>query len=460
MHRQEDQHTEKRRQIDLGVHCADSEQKFSDSPQSAQYSVEQTGHPVPSEREVQVVAIPGHFEQETLDPRAAMAGPCPASFSVSNRLALPTNAALLNPNFAMFASVPIQPSHDCFTNFTHCHFQAPELMVAPFLVPQAMSSWVRGQPNWNASPPALTQWVVQRSAAEAAAAAASAASNGLGSLPMQPSSSCIYHTQLVEFPSIINPCFVPPTATRTQATAHIGLHTLEDRLKNIDPGFHASQYSRLVQSESLTVPGDRQETQLVDGGLARLPSSRVTRMSNGLHEAAADETLSSAESRSISSNPASILTMTSPAGSDGALTPRPSKPRRPLSAYNLYFKDERLRLLQEKALSTSSSSSIANAVPQQPKSDPSEEGRGVGFAQMARVIGAKWRQINPEMRAKYESLAEEEQKRYNVQKRAYVRSQQAALEARRVRMEATVDDSVRQAYFEGFSTSKGGKRQK
>jgi hypothetical protein len=154
--------------------------------------------------------------------------------------------------------------------------------------------------------------------------------------------------------------------------------------------------------------------------------------------------------------------MTSTAGRNGTLNPPASKPRRPLSAYNLYFKDERLRLLAETAASARSSDSVSStgALSKRTRSAPSPGGRGVGFAQMARVIGAKWRQIGPETRAKYDALAEEEYKRYNDEKQAYLRAQQAALEAHRVRMEATVDDSVRQAYFDGFSAPKGSKRQK
>ena len=70
------------------------------------------------------------------------------------------------------------------------------------------------------------------------------------------------------------------------------------------------------------------------------------------------------------------------------------KPKRPLSAYNLFFRDERLRLL-------------AN-----PPAHLEGADRKMGLADMVRTIGSRWKTIDPETKAKYDSLGREEKVRY------------------------------------------------
>lgn len=62
------------------------------------------------------------------------------------------------------------------------------------------------------------------------------------------------------------------------------------------------------------------------------------------------------------------------------------KPKRPLSAYNIFFKKERAKLLQEQ--------------------------KKVGFAKMAKEISAKWKNVTDEEHKKYAAEAEVEQKKY------------------------------------------------
>ena len=56
----------------------------------------------------------------------------------------------------------------------------------------------------------------------------------------------------------------------------------------------------------------------------------------------------------------------------------PDRPKRPMSAYNLFFKDERRKMVD---------------------CDKVE-----GFSNMARTIGAKWKVLAPEVREYYEEL--------------------------------------------------------
>ncbi|KAL7562646.1 hypothetical protein ACA910_015387 [Epithemia clementina (nom. ined.)] len=75
------------------------------------------------------------------------------------------------------------------------------------------------------------------------------------------------------------------------------------------------------------------------------------------------------------------------------------RPKRPLSAYNLFFQDERQKLLATR--------------PVRPEGVPLRRGHGkMGFAEMAKTIAAKWKVIDAATKAKFDELALEEKARY------------------------------------------------
>jgi hypothetical protein len=73
-------------------------------------------------------------------------------------------------------------------------------------------------------------------------------------------------------------------------------------------------------------------------------------------------------------------------------------PRRPLSSYNLFFKEQRELLIGGKAK-------------QGPP--PEVKKKGIGFANLAKSIGAKWKNLDQVSREPYEAIAAEEKDRYN-----------------------------------------------
>lgn len=66
-------------------------------------------------------------------------------------------------------------------------------------------------------------------------------------------------------------------------------------------------------------------------------------------------------------------------------------PKRPLSAYNIFFADERQRLLR--------SGDLGNA-------------NTVGFAGLARTVASRWKNVDAETKKKYQTKSEEERQRY------------------------------------------------
>ena len=126
------------------------------------------------------------------------------------------------------------------------------------------------------------------------------------------------------------------------------------------------------------------------------------------------------------------------------------KPKRPLSAYNLFFKDERAKLLHGESSAVNGASEDVTG--EMLASGSSSSGRKVGFAEMARIISSKWRKIDPETQAKYRTIAVQEMERYQDAKELYLQRQQVILEQSRALMESTVDDDTRKKYLARFAS--------
>ena len=86
------------------------------------------------------------------------------------------------------------------------------------------------------------------------------------------------------------------------------------------------------------------------------------------------------------------------------------RPLRPLSAYNFFFKDERRKILANFSRRQKDGTADANS--------------GIGFENLAKTIGRRWKQIVPERLAHYKALAKIDQGRYADEKSAVERKGQ------------------------------------
>jgi hypothetical protein len=75
-----------------------------------------------------------------------------------------------------------------------------------------------------------------------------------------------------------------------------------------------------------------------------------------------------------------------------------TKPKRPLSAYNLFFRDQRGLLLDN--------------LPTRGDDKPKRSHGKIGFKDLARTIAARWKDIAPDEKERYESIAAEGREKY------------------------------------------------
>lgn len=107
------------------------------------------------------------------------------------------------------------------------------------------------------------------------------------------------------------------------------------------------------------------------------------------------------------------------------------KPKRPLSAYNFFFKEEREKIIKVVLAEDPA------AVKQDPDDDGfldaetigrlKKEGGKVSFEEMGKIIGQRWKNIDPDRLSKYSELAAEDTERYKTEMQAYNGRQEAKM---------------------------------
>jgi len=92
------------------------------------------------------------------------------------------------------------------------------------------------------------------------------------------------------------------------------------------------------------------------------------------------------------------------------------RPKRPLSAYNIYFKDERQKILKE--IPGDHETAEANEKITWPGKKRPPHGK-ISFESLAKTIGARWKALGDEELAYYKKKADEDLERYASEMKAY-----------------------------------------
>lgn len=119
------------------------------------------------------------------------------------------------------------------------------------------------------------------------------------------------------------------------------------------------------------------------------------------------------------------------------LAKRPSKkkpkdkPKRPLSAYNFFFKEERekiLRIIQSEDPDTvDNDPSNEDYLSPEQLNKLKKEGGKVSFEEMGKIIGQRWKNIDPDRLTRFAELATEDTERYKKEMVSYNGRQEAKM---------------------------------
>jgi len=109
------------------------------------------------------------------------------------------------------------------------------------------------------------------------------------------------------------------------------------------------------------------------------------------------------------------------------------KPKRPLSAYNFFFKEEREKILkvvlgdEPKPPELNSDPESEDYISAEMMSRLKKEGGKVSFEEMGKLIGQRWKNIDPDRLSKYSEMAAEDTERYKKEMQSYNGRQEAKM---------------------------------
>jgi hypothetical protein len=135
------------------------------------------------------------------------------------------------------------------------------------------------------------------------------------------------------------------------------------------------------------------------------------------------------------------------------------KPKRPLSAYNFFFKEEREKIL--KVVLAEDPEKIDNEKGNEDYLDDDalgrlrKEGGKVSFEEMGKLIGQRWKNINPDRLTRYSELAAEDTERYKKEMQSYNGRQEAKMRSEALKPPAAFPPGMRQDMGGGGKPEQG-----
>ena len=101
------------------------------------------------------------------------------------------------------------------------------------------------------------------------------------------------------------------------------------------------------------------------------------------------------------------------------------KPRRPLSAYNLFFREERAKMIKE--------TEMRKDEPDNKGNDSDAVGQKIGFENMAKIIGKRWRELPEDKASQFKKLAEKDMQRYKAEMETFLSNLEADKDGKKLK---------------------------
>lgn len=122
------------------------------------------------------------------------------------------------------------------------------------------------------------------------------------------------------------------------------------------------------------------------------------------------------------------------------------KPKRPLSAYNYFFKEEREKILRvvlaEDPTKVENPPESEDYLSEETIGRLKKEGGKVSFEEMGKLIGQRWKNIDPDRLAKYSEMASEDTERYKKEMQSYNGRQEAKMRSEALKPPASFQHGV------------------
>jgi len=136
-----------------------------------------------------------------------------------------------------------------------------------------------------------------------------------------------------------------------------------------------------------------------------------------------------------------------------------NKPKRPLSAYNIFFRDERANILagipdkdedEEEVDEEENEEGVDGAKKKSSGKKRKRPPHGkIGFESLAKIVGQRWKELKPDELAKYKKLADADMVRYRAEMESYVAKQREGLEQSREHLDNLVENDSGKNHFFG-----------
>jgi len=118
--------------------------------------------------------------------------------------------------------------------------------------------------------------------------------------------------------------------------------------------------------------------------------------------------------------------------------PKNGRPKRALTAYNLFFKDQREQILADLR---------QQGDPDNARHESSTDRVSIGFEEMGKRIAVKWKMLDSSMRRSYETRAKAEKQKYNAELADYMQNARNEREAKLASLQASVSEETKERYF-------------